>query len=622
METGTALLMDIGVTLVAATFFGFIARALRQPLILAYVLGGVVVGPSFFQIITERETIDVLAQFGIALLLFMVGLELDIKRLRDVGRVSAGCGIGQIVITFIFGYLLAGFMGFTGYAPFYLAFALTISSTMVVVKLLSAKNEMDTLHGKIILGTLLVQDMVTIMVLAALPTLGSFSQSVITGSIFTGIGLISFAIVSSRFILPFFMRMAAKSVELLFLFSLSWCYIFASFTYLIFLNLLVHDTPQFALNSVSIGAFLAGLSLASFPYNLEIVGRIRPLKDFFLTLFFASLGMQVTLGIPAADFSSAESFLSSVINCVLSTLSNQVTIQVLIFSLYVLVGSVVIMMAITSMFGYGKRTSFMTAISLAQISEFSLILAVQGQALGHIDRNIFSIITGVVLITFTISSYYIMYNKQLYSFLLPVLSVFDYVPSGKEFEDMPKKARQHVILCGCHRMGSRIIDTLKLMNEDFIVVDYNPSTIRRLMQQKIKCIYGDIGDYEILDRVNLKDARIVISTIPEQESNLVLIYEAKRRNPKTLVFIVADDMDQALELYDAGADYVIIPKMVSGDRASDLIRTFIRDPPRLKKMKEDHIFKLEDDKKDELLWKYEPSVLRSLEKKLVRRRGF
>jgi Kef-type K+ transport system membrane component KefB/voltage-gated potassium channel Kch len=622
METGTALLMDIGVTLVAATFFGFIARALRQPLILAYVLAGVVVGPSFFQIITERETIDILAQFGIALLLFMVGLELDIKRLRDVGRVSAGCGIGQIVTTFIFGYLLASYMGFSGYAPFYIAFALTISSTMVVVKLLTDKNEMDTLHGKIVLGTLLVQDIVTIMVLAALPTIGSFSQSVITGSIFTGIGLISFAIVSSKFILPFFMKMAAKSVELLFLFSLSWCYIFATFTYLIFLNLLVHDTPQFALNSVSIGAFLAGLSLASFPYNLEIVGRIRPLKDFFLTLFFASLGMQVTLGIPAADFSSAGNLVSSVLYGLFSALSSKVTIQVIILSLYVLVGSVVIMMAITSMFGYGKRTSFMTAISLAQISEFSLILAVQGQALGHIDSSVFSIITGVVLITITISSYYIMYSKQLYSLLLPLLAVFDYVPSGKEFEDMPKKAREHVILCGCHRMGSRIIDTLRLMNEDFIVVDYNPSTIRRLLQQKIKCIYGDIGDFEILDRVSLKDARIVISTIPEQESNLLLIYECKRRNPKTLVFIVADDMDQALELYDAGADYVIIPKMVSGDRASDLIRTFIRDPPRLKRMKEDHIFKLEDDKKDELLWKYEPSVLRSLEKKFARRRGY
>ncbi len=268
------------------------------------------------------------------------------------------------------------------------------------------------------------------------------------------------------------------------------------------------------------------------------------------------------------------------------------------------------MMVITSLFGYGKRTSFMTAISLAQISEFSLILAVQGQALGHIDGRIFSIITGVVLITITVSSYYIMYSRQLYSLMLPLLSVFDYIPSGKEFEDMPKNSREHVIVCGCHRMGSRIIDTLKMMHEDFLVVDYNPSTIRRLLQQKIKCIYGDIGDPEILDRISLKDARIVISTIPEQESNLMLIYETKKRNPRTLVFIVGDDMDQALELYDAGADYVIIPKMVSGDRASDLIRTFIREPLRLKKMKEEHIFKLEDEKKEDLLWKYEPSVLR------------
>lgn len=614
--------MDIGITLVSATFFGFIARALRQPLILAYVLSGVVVGPSFFRIISEGETIDILAQFGIALLLFIVGLELDLKRLKDVGRVSLGCGMGQIVTTFIFGYLLALYLGFSGYAPFYIAFGLTISSTMVVVKLLSDKNEMDTLHGKIVLGTLLVQDIVTILVLATLPTLGSFSPSVLTGSILTCIGLVSFTLISSKYILPFFMRMAAKSVELLFLFSLSWCFIFASFTYVIFLYLLVPGSPQFAMNSVSIGAFLAGLSLASFPYNLEIVGRVRPLKDFFLTLFFASLGMQITIGIPAADFSSMESLVYSVGAGLYAGFFSQYAFQVALFSLYVLIGSVIIMMIITGLMGYGKRTSFMTAISLAQISEFSLILAVQGQALGHIDRYVFSIITGVVLITITISSYYIMYSKQLYSLILPLLGVFDHLPRGKELEDMPKKAREHVVLCGCHRMGSRIVDTLKLMNEDFIVVDYNPSTIRRLLQQKIKCIYGDIGDPEILDRVSLKDARIAISTVPEQESNLLLIYEAKRRNRKTLVFIVADDMDQALELYEAGADYVIIPKMVSGDRASDLIRTFIRDPARLRKMKEEHIFKLEDDKKDELLWRYEPSVLRSLERKLSRRRSF
>jgi len=332
--------------------------------------------------------------------------------------------------------------------------------------------------------------------------------------------------------------------------------------------------------------------------------------------------MQITVGVPAADFSSVQGFLHSVSSWVESALASPVTLQVLVFSLYVLLGSVVIMMVITALLGYGKRTSFMTAVSLAQISEFSLILVVQGQALGHITRGVSTIITGVFLITITVSSYYIMYSKQLYSLALPALGILDCLPRRKEFEDMPKKAREHVILCGCHRMGSRIVDTLKQMNEDFVVVDYNPSTIKRLLQQKIKCIYGDIGDPEILDRVSLKDAKIVISTIPDMESNMRLIYESKKRNPKTRVFIVADDIDQALELYDAGADYVIIPKMVSGDRASDLIRTFIRDPPRLKKMRDDHILKLEDDKKEDILWRYEPSVIGSLEKRFSRRRGF
>lgn len=610
--------MDLGVIIVASTFLGFVARGLRQPLILAYVLAGIIIGPSVLRIITEKEAIDVLAQFGIALLLFMVGLELDLKRLKDVGRVSIGCGLGQIVITFFFGYLLAELMGFDGYAPFYIAFALTISSTMVVVKLLSDRNELDTLHGKIVLGTLLVQDIVTIMVLAALPNIGSFSVSIIAVSIVTGIGLVSIAILCSRFILPFFTGFAAKSVELLFLFSLSWCFVFASFTYLVFLNLLVFDAPQFAVNSIPVGAFLAGVSLASFPYNLEIVGRIRPLKDFFLTLFFASLGMQISLGATPLDFTSASSLFSSFANLTYFTLKDPLTFEVLVLSLYVLVGTSTIMLVITTLFGYGRRTAFMTAVSLAQISEFSLILAIEGQALGHIDDRILSLITGVVLITITISSYFIIYGGRLYSGMRSFLGILDRISRSKELEDMPPASRQHVIVCGCHRMGSRIVEVLKDLREDFLVVDYNPGIVKQLIEQRIRCIYGDIGDPDILERIGLKDARIVISTIPNPEANSLLIFETKKRNPKTFVFITAENLDEALELYNEGADYVMLPRMICGEKAGKLLKTLVKDVSGMKKVRSAHIFKLEDMKKEELLWKYEPSFLKSLERKLGR----
>ena len=620
MESSSGLLLDIGVTIVAATFLGFLARYLRQPLIIAYVLAGIIVGPSFLRIITEKEAIDVLAQFGIALLLFMVGLELDLKRLKDVGRVSIGCGVGQIVITFIFGYILAQAMGFSGYEPFYIAFALTISSTMVVVKLLSDRNELDTLHGKIILGTLLVQDIVTIMVLAALPSIEVFSLSILAASLVTALGLISVSILSSRIILPFFTRFAAKSVELLFLFALSWCFILVCLTYYVFLSLIVYDSPQFAMNSVPIGAFLAGISLASFPYNLEIVGRIRPLKDFFLTLFFASLGMQITFGVPPLQFDSLFALTTSLVNVIALVLADPMTTEVVILSLYVLLGTVAIMYVIATLFGYARRTSFMTAISLAQISEFSLILAIQGQALGHIDERIFSLITGVVLITITVSSYYMMYGKELYSLAFPVLVAFDRGSRGKELEDAPPRSERHIILFGCHRMGTKVIDALKRMDEDFLVVDYSPDIIKQLMQQRTPCIYGDIGDPEILDRVDLRDAKLVISTVPDREANNFLIFETKKRNPETKVFVTAENLTEALELYDTGADYVIIPRMVSGERAVELLRLFTRDRERLEKTRSEHISGLEDMEKEELLWKYEPSFLKSLERKLSGRK--
>lgn len=617
METGSSLLFDIGLTIVGATFLGFIARALKQPLIIAYVLTGIIMGPSILQLVTEQNTITILAEFGIALLLFMVGLEMDFKRIKDVGKTSIGVGVSQIFFTFVFGYLLSLNMGFSGYAPFYIAFAMTISSTMVVIKLLSDTNEIDTLHGKIVLGTLLAQDIITIVFLAALPTIGSFSLNVLTHSLLTGVGLITFAVLSSRFILPVFMKFASKSTELLFLFSLSWCFLFALITYFIFLNLLVPDSPQFAMNSVSIGAFLAGISLASFPYNVEIVGRIRPLKDFFLTLFFASLGMQVSLGLPVIEHGSVDAFLSSSMLAVSAILKNPMTTQALILSLYALFGSTIILFFITRLMGYSRRTSFMTAISLAQISEFSLILAVQGQALGHINQEVFSLIAAVLLITITISSYFIMYSKTIYRFVSPILALFDELPIGKELEDLPERSKNHVIVVGCHRMGCRIVDSLQRMREHFVVVDYNPETIRVLIKKHIPCIYGDVGDPEILERINLMDAKTVVSTIPDYESNLFLIYETKKQNKHTLIFIVSEDIEHALDLYRAGADYVVVPRIVSGDKAAEILRDIIRDSGRIKRLREEDQSRLEDLNNDELLWKYKPTLLKTMGKKIA-----
>ncbi len=563
------LLWEIGIIILASTILAYLARILKQPMILAYVLAGIIIGPFCLKLITSKEIITTIAELGIVFLLFIVGLELDVRRLKDVTKVSIGCGLGQIIITFAFGYLIAGALGFNGIEAFYIAFALTISSTMVVIKLLSDKDELDTLHGRISLGILLVQDVVTIMVLASMRTINNISLLSIFNSVMNGIVIFLIAIFSAKYILPIFLRFAARSMELLFLTSLSWCFIFSAISF--FLGF-----------SIAIGSFLAGITLASFqhefPYNIEIIGRVRSLRDFFATIFFVSLGMEVPLELPMLE-------------------------PTIVFSLFVLIGNAIIMVLIVCMFGYGRRTAFLTALSIAQISEFSLIVASQGLSLGHISQDTFSLITFIAVVTITISSYFIMHGRKLYLMFLPILRILDRISRDVELV-IPKKSEKHIIVFGCHRMGHKIVKTLQRLKKNFLVVDYNPDIVKFLTAQGISCIYGDIGDLEILERVNLADTEIVISTIPNIEENMMLIKETKRHNPTALIFVIANYPEQALELYSAGADYVILPRLLGGEKVSEFLERYIDERNALIKMKDKHITQLEAIRNEEILGGY------------------
>ena len=580
------LLFDLGIILLVATVLAFFAKFLKQPLVLSYVVAGILIGPNVLRLITNAEIMTILAELGIAFLLFIVGLELDIKRLRDVGKVSVGCGLGQIIVTFIFGFGLATLLGFSKIESTYLSFAFTISSTMIVVKLLSDKKELETLHGKIVLGTLLVQDIASILFLAMLPTIYNFSFSIATASLITGLGLISIALFSSRYILPPLVRYAAKSTELLFLFALSWCFLFSLFSYSVFRYLLGFDVPPFA-----IGAFLAGVSLASFPYNFEIVSRVKSLKDFFATIFFVSLGMQVPIEVGLIS-------------------------EVIIFSLFVLVGGAVIMFVITNLYGYGKRISFLTAIYLAQISEFSLIIGTQGVLLGHITMRIFSLIAWVALITITISSYFIIHSSQMYKLFLPVLRLFDNVSRRRKFENIPPTSKDHVVVCGCDRTGYDIMKTLKVLKKNFIVVDYNPEVIKNLMSQNVKCIYGDVEDFEILERIDLKNAHVVISTIPNHSDNVILLNKTREINPSACVILRAESLDDAIDLYKKRANYVLFPELLGGEKISEFLNKYYQNRYLCLESKQKEMEKLERIKEEEVILRYDPSLLKHWKKGL------
>ena len=552
------LFFDIGVVIIIATVFAYIAKSLKQPLIPAYILTGVILGP-VLGLITNTDVITTLSEIGIAFLLFIVGLEMDIRKLKHVGIVASFGGIIQIVSVFTIAFIAALLLGFIVLESVYLALVIAFSSTMVVIKLLSDKKEIDTLHGKIIVGILLLQDIVAIMALSVLATLNEFSFIVLSWSILKGLIALLIALVIGKYIFPKLFTFAAKSQELLFISAVS-----VSLLYSIFFNYLGF--------SIAIGAFVAGVSLANLPYNIEIIGKLRSLRDFFSVIFFASLGMELL-------FSSFDFILRPLV----------------IMLLLVMLAKPFIMMFTTSFFGYKKRTSFLTSISLAQISEFSLIIVTQGLLLGHISQEIFSLTVLLAIITITLTTYFVKYEDSIYYRFSDFLHVFDRLSKGQEeLEYMPKKKRNEIILCGYNRIGYGIVKTLTRLKKSLLVVDFNPETIRDIIAKKIPCMYGDIGDIEILERLNFKKAKMLISTVPTKKDNMLLIRIARKENKKIIIFVIANQVKEALELYDAGADYVVLPHFLGGEHLSLLIEDFTEDMNKIIEYKIKHIKELEE----------------------------
>ena len=554
----TNILFEISFVIIFATVFAYFARFLKQPLIPAYILAGIIIGP-VLGLISNTEVITTLSEIGIAFLLFIVGLEIDIKKLKHVGLVSSFGGLIQVVSTFTIAFIVSLLIGFFVLESVYIALIVAISSTMVVIKLLSDKRQIDTLHGKIIIGILLVQDLVAIIALSILVTLSEFSFLALAISLFKGLVVLLIALAVGKFIFPSIFGFAAKSQELLFISAVAVSLLYSMlFNYIGF--------------SIAIGAFVAGVSLANLPYSIEIIAKIKSLRDFFSVIFFVSLGMQLLLG-------TFEKILSPLL--------------VLLF-LVVIVKPLLTVFA-TSFFGYKKRTAFLTSISLAQISEFSLIIVAQGLLLGHISQEIFSITILLAIITITLTTYFVKFENGIYKRLAGFLDFFDKFSENKEgLEYIPKKRKAEIIICGYNRIGYDIVRTLKKMGKNMLVVDFNPETIKSLIGDKIPALYGDIGDTEVLERLNFKKANMLISTIPTKRDNLMLIKTAKNANRNIAILASADQIKEALDLYEAGADYVVLPHFLGGEHLSVLIENISPKISKLIEYKIKHIKELKE----------------------------
>jgi len=532
---------EIAALLAIATVCGALAVWLRQPLIVAYIAAGLLSGPSGLGWVSASDQVDLLAQMGIALLLFVVGLRVDLRLIRTVGQVVLVTGLIQIIVTAVLAYLLAVALALTPIAALYVAVALTFSSTIIVVKLLSDKREIDALHGRIALGVLIVQDAVVVLAIIALTAFGDYGADTLTRDLLMmpvkGVGFLLAVVLFARYALPPLLHRLAQSQELLTLAAIAWAVVLAA------------GGASLGFGK-EVGAFVAGAAIASTPYRDAIGARLTGLRDFLLLFFFIDLGAQLGPGLIGSEVGVA-----------------------LLLSAFVLAGKPLIIMSILGFAGYRKRTLSMAAFSLGQISEFSLILAALGLSIGHIEAETLGLVTLVGLITFSLSSYVISYSHLLYERLAPWLSVFEReAPHPEEIQDVRNSnANTDVILFGLGRYGSRIAQRMRERGLRVQGIDFDPEAVRVSRLNGIGARYGDAEDTDLLASLPLGEARWVLSTIPEPATNLALLHGLRQYGYRGRTAVATYSAEAAKALQAAGAELILLPFADAANQAVDLI---------------------------------------------------
>lgn len=569
---------EIGIVFIVAALLAFIAKSTKQPMIPAYILAGLVLGP-LSGFVKDTASLAMISEIGIAFLLFIIGLEINLEKIREVGKYVIIGSILQVALTLLITYFVSLWLGFDSITSLYLGFIVAFSSTMVVVKLLSDYAEIETIHARLIIGILLMQDLIAVFALSSLGSLSDFSIINLAWALAKGLFVIIIALLIGKYVIPPLFKFAAKSQELLFVAAVSVCFFFA----IIFMTmqpviLFIEKIFNTQLPGViidlfkpglpfSIGAFFAGVMLGSLPYNFGIISKVKSVKDFFSIIFYVSLGMQLAVANILSLFK-----------------------PMLILLLLVILVKPIIILLICSLFGFKKRTSIFTALYMAQVSEFSLIMAFTGINLGHISSDTLTIVVMLTLISIAITSYVFNYNEKIYR-KLRFLGFLEKLSKENREPEHYKKMKYDVVLCGHNRIGYSVLKASAKLGKNILVVDYNPDVIRKMMRQNIPCIYGDISDEELLDEIKVVDAKYIVSTVPDVTANMLLIKKAKADN-EGVVFVTANQVEDALKLYEAGADYVIMPHFLGGEHASLLLEHVICDFSKLDKIKKSHIEEL------------------------------
>ncbi len=550
MELGNVF-YEFALLLAAAGALGFVAHWLKQPLIVAFIAVGILVGPTGLKWVTIGSEIDLLAKTGIALLLFTVGLKLDLHVIRTMGPVSLATGLGQVIFSSVVGYVICLALGLSHFPAVYVAVALTFSSTIIIVKLLSDKREVDSLHGRIAIGFLIVQDLVVVLVMIALTAFGAglqsgeWMQDILLVAL-KGAGLLLVIGLLMRFVIPLLVRRAARSMELLTAMAIAWAVALAA----------IGDWLGF---SKEVGAFLAGVSLAPMPHREAFGSRLIGLRDFLLLFFFVDLGAHLKLSVLGPQLSSA-----------------------LVLSAFVLVGNPLIVMIIMGAMGYRKRTGFLAGLTVAQISEFSLMLAALGKSLGHISDDVVALITLVGLVTITLSTYLIIYSHPIYERLAPALLRFERKNPFREVAietTTEPRSGFDVIVFGLGRFGNHISRELTERGRRVLGVDFDPDLVHRLREAGHSVVYGDAEDPEIASMLPLSSVRWVVSSVPQPSVNLALLQALSRHGYSGQIATTAHNDRDAEPLRDAKSNLILLPFLDAAKEAADELCRLLNSAP-------------------------------------------
>ena len=534
------ILPEIGIAILAATALGFLFQLCRQPVILGYLVAGALIGPEIgLKLVSNPANIEVISEIGLILLLFIIGLELNPASLLSSGKKLIFVGIGQFVLCLLIGL---GFFALLGYPlgegridAFYLSLFCALSSTAIVVKLLYDKFELDTLPGRISLGILIFQDLWAILILALQPNFMNPKVCLVAMALGKAVLLLAVGFLLSRYMLRWIFARIDKTPEMVVAMSIAWCAFMAGLGSWIGM-------------SMEMGALIGGAAIASFPYGVHVTAKVLPLRDFFLTLFFLSIGMKI----PFPD---------------VSTLT-----MAMVIVLFVIVSRFFTIYPILSLSGSGRRTSFITSLNLAQISEFSLVIAALGVSYGHIEQSLMSLIIYAMAMTSVLSSYFIKGNHRLYLVFDGLLSKGGW-PSSKTVQNTQEGNNQYpIVLLGYHRSARALIekiqDTAPDLLKKIMVIDFNLEVLKELGDMNVKGVFGDISSMDTLDHVHVAKAEIIFSTIPDmllkKTSNLLLVKTCRTLAPNAVIVATADSAKQLEELKKCGADEVLLPYTLIG----------------------------------------------------------